>query len=327
MNVIVNAFAFAKEHGNSMQLSGKSDGEKQSIYMKNIVVSLTSAKQQNPKDEVMLVTNANPSEPYYSMLKEAGVVIRLLPYENYCVPKHFAWSLAFYKLCVLDYLSKETEYEKILMMDTDTISMRSYEDIWQEAEYELMLYSVNHAYSHFDRQDVCSYLTKFFPKESGNVVHYGGEFVCAKREKLRDFMEECRSVYDVIMEKVELAAENMGDEVILSLAAMFYKRKHTVCEAGAYIYRYWTHKNFYLISTNTESNPVCIWHLPGEKDRGFLVMYGYFQKHGSYPSAKKAAKMFGIAPAKRPFNLDSLISRMERKKSNLRVKKENRAKK
>ena len=47
MNAIVNAFAFSKEHGNSFQLVEKTDDEKLNLYMKNIVVSLTSAKLKN----------------------------------------------------------------------------------------------------------------------------------------------------------------------------------------------------------------------------------------------------------------------------------------
>ncbi|MGN0326599.1 MAG: hypothetical protein ACI4DW_09810 [Lachnospiraceae bacterium] len=60
MNVIASAFAFRPNYGSSTQLGKKNDKEKLTIYIKNIVVSLTSAKLHNPGDEVMLVTNQEP---------------------------------------------------------------------------------------------------------------------------------------------------------------------------------------------------------------------------------------------------------------------------
>ncbi|MBE5895306.1 MAG: hypothetical protein E7285_06530 [Lachnospiraceae bacterium] len=306
MNAIVNAFAFSKEHGNSFQLVEKTDDEKLNLYMKNIVVSLTSAKLKNPADEVMLITNITVPQPYASLLDEAGISVRKVPFDCYLVPKRFSWSLAFYKLCVLRYLAEQTEYEKILLLDTDTITMHSFEHLWKEAEHGLMLYNINHAYNHPYRGQIVACRDKFFPECKDNVVHYGGEFLCATREVLSAWMEECNHVFSTVMADENAVPENIGDEEISALAAVFYRKKAPIYEAGAYIYRYWTFKKFYLISTNTVSNPVCIWHLPGEKDSGILRMYGYYVKNKSYPAPEKAIRYFGIAKAKRPLSWHSL---------------------
>lgn len=65
-----------------------------------------------------------------------------------------------------------------------------------------------------------------------------------------------------------------------------------VCEseviaATPYLYRYWTN-DFYLISTNVIYNPVCIWHLPDEKEHAMEYFYHYYRRKKRFPEVKKA---------------------------------------
>ena len=315
MNVIATAFAFREAYGNSMQLTQKSDAEKINLYMKNIVVSLVSAKKQNPKDEVMLVTNREIAEPYHTQLLSNGVKISLLAFDRYEMPKRYAWALAFYKLCALEYLSGLEAYDKILLVDNDTVTMGGLQELWQEAEYGLLLYPVGHSFLHQERNLIRQDYQKLYPEKDRNIVHYGGEFICGKKEKLQEFMKICSTVYERIRERDYPVAENIGDETILAIAAAIYKENHTIYEAGAYINRFWTVKRFYLVSTNTVCNPVAIWHLPAEKDRGFVQMYDYFCKTGAFPKKEKACAMFGLLPAKRPFTFYVVKSNLLQKKS------------
>ncbi len=312
MNVIVNAFAFQEAYGNSMQLDGRNDEQKRKIYMKDLVVSLTSAKLKNPEDEVLLVTNRDVPEPFLEQLKVCGIKNVVIPYDKYVMPKEFAWSLAFFKLCVLDYLANQTEYSHCLLLDTDTITMHSFHDLWEEAQHGLMLYPVNHTYEHPDRADIREDYLKLYPQENENIVHYGGEFICGSRLCLQEFLKECDQVYQRMMEHVDCTNKKLGDEAIIAMAAANYKKLHHVIEAGAYIFRYWTEKN-YLIATNTVHNPVCIWHLPAEKDMGLILLYDYYRKHLCYPDAIKVSKMAGIAPARRPYPIATLRARLKRK--------------
>jgi len=88
--------------------------------------------------------------------------------------------------------------------------------------------------------------------------------------------------------------------------------KVDIIAANAYMYRFWT-GDFYLVSTRTVSNPVCIWHIPNEKETGFLRMFAYYQKRKAFPSVEKSASMFGIVKAKRPFTWDTFMGRLIRK--------------
>lgn len=318
MNVIASAFAFRPGCGNSMQLGSKNDKEKQDIYIKNIIITLTSAKLHNPEDEVLLVTNEEPPKYCCEQLKQAGVAVRVIPYNDYVMPEKFAWSLAFFKLCTLKYLAAQ-DYGKILLIDADTLTVEPFTELWQEMDHGMMLYPVNHSYMHHDRNEIREDAVLLGFGDQGNVIHYGGEFVGGKKEDMSVFLEICREVFAKIESINYDVRNNIGDETVLSVAAMLYKKKYPVTEAGAYLFRFWTERRFYLVCSNTIYNPVCIWHLPAEKDKGFLLMYRYYMKHGGYPDKKEAAKMFGIYPAERPNSLYTLKGRMMRKMSNRRA--------
>lgn len=318
MNVIASAFAFRPGCGSSLQLGSRSDREKQDIYIKNIIVALTSAKLHNPEDEVLLVTNEEPPSYCGVQLEQAGIEVKVIPYDDYVMPEKFVWSLAFFKLCALSYLAGQN-YNKILLIDADTLTMEPFTELWQEMDHGIMLYPVNHSYMHHDRDDIRKDAVLLGYGGQGNVVHYGGEFVGGKKEDLSSFMEICKEIYMKVSDAGSKVRNNIGDETVLSIAAMVYKKQYPVTEAGAYIFRYWTKQHFYLVCTNTVYNPVCIWHLPEEKDRGLLLIYRYYCKHGRYPDKKKAAHMLGIHPAKRPAGLINLKGRLVRKMGNLRA--------
>ena len=317
MNLIMNAFAFHEKYGNSMQLANTADKEKLSLYMKNMSVSLISARKNNPDCEVMAVINMELPEEYRKILENEGVVVRIVPFDRFTMPKHMAWSLAFYKLCALENIARSTDYENILLIDTDTISMQGFDDIWREASNGLLLYSVNHTYSHKDRALIRNIYEKLYPGENKNIIHYGGEFICGSRECVGRLIDECGAVYKKIEAVNFDIHEETGDEAILSIAASHYREKADIYDGGPYIYRYWTDVN-YLVSTNTVNNPVCIWHLPAEKDMGMIYIYEYYCKHGTFPDKERAAHIFGIHKAKRPFSFLHLIIRGKRKQRHLK---------
>ncbi len=313
-NVIANAFAFRENYGNSMQLEGRKDDRKLRAYMSDIVVSLVSARRKNPEDTVVLVTNRDLPEDFVKRLQREEIEVLSVPFDAYVMPKDFPWALAFYKICALEYLAAKEGVERILLMDTDTYTTESYASLWKEADHGLMLFGLGHSYDHPDRAQIRKDYRSLYPEEKRNIVHYGGEFLCARQEDLADYLKICRSVYERMKEKAFSVDKKSGDELILSIAAAIYKESHPVTEATAYIYRYWTEDHFYLVSTNTESNPVCIWHLPEEKDKGLLLLYRYYDKHNAFPKKEKACRYLGLIRAKRPYPLMSLYARWIRKR-------------
>lgn len=297
-NVICNAFAFKEGWQTSLQLGGKADNRMLQVYMKNIFVSLKSAKLQNPQDDVLLVTNCEVPGAYGALFEKHGIRTMVVPFDRFVMPKEFVWALAFFKLCAVSYILERTEYDRILLIDADTVTTRSYGEMWQEADYHVMLYPVGHSFRHKDREIIRLDYERLYPQHGENLVHYGGEFICGNRAELTLFVKKWEEVYNEMKRQNFPVAQNAGDETVLSIAAAWMPR---VTEAGAYIARYWT-EEFYLVSTNTTANPVAIWHIPNEKKTGFVTLFHYYEKHGAFPDVKKLCCIFGMRRASRPWN-------------------------
>lgn len=302
-NLIINAFAFKENFKTSMQLEGRMDEKKLALYMENIFVSLKSAALNNPGDDVMLVVNADVPEPYKALFEKEGIKIKKIPFERFIMPDHFVWALAFFKLCALSHVVEEEAYDNYLLLDTDTVTQASFNEMWEECKTGVILYPLGHSYHHHDRERIRSDYRKLY-EEDLNLVHYGGEYICGNRQALRFFMEECQAVYEQMEAKQFQVDDHTGDETILSIAAARIQAMPETPEIVAgvpYIYRYWTN-DFYLTSTNTVYNPVCIWHLPDEKENAMRYLYRYYRKRGSFPTKEQCMKIAGIKLAKRPFN-------------------------
>lgn len=314
-NLIFCAFAFKEGFQTSLQTGKAAGNATTEMYLQNIFVALTSAKLYNPNDDVCLVTNCDLPTEWQERLERQNLLIKKVPFDTFEIPQEFPWALAFYKLCALKAMvTQGSEYEHILLMDADTYTTRSYDELWKEADYGVMLFSVGHSFNHPDRETIRKDFVRFFPQEATglNIVHYGGEFVAGKRIALNTYLDECQNVYDKIREAGYQMENNAGDETIWSVAAALVKNRLPVTEAGAYIFRFWT-GDFYLNSTVTVSNPVCIWHIPNEKETGFVRLYRYFMKNQAFPKVEKVMSVFGMRKACRPFNRYTMLNKINGK--------------
>lgn len=295
--LIFNAFAFKEEFKNSPQLGGKVSSKTIDTYMKNIYVSLKSAKVYNPQDDVALITNSKIPKQYADLFAKNNIQLFVIPFEDFVMPAKFVWALAFFKLCALKYVVENLDYEKYLLIDADTVTVAAYNELWQECEYGLMLYNVGHSIGHRERQFIIRDYEKLYPLENKNIIHYGGEFVAGTRENLKIFMQRAEGVYNKICENDYNVADNIGDETITSIVA---SHMENIVPAHPYICRYWTGR-FYLVSTNHKYNPVVIWHIPNEKENGFLKIFDYLLKKNKLPSNEKMARILGLPNTKRIF--------------------------
>ena len=301
-NLIFNAFAFKEDYLNSPQLGGTVSDKTFDIYMKNVYVSLCSAKGKNPQDDVALVTNCDLPSKYADQFIRDKIQIIKIEFNDFILPKTFVWSLAFFKLCALKYIVNNTNYEKILLLDTDTITVHNYKELWLETVHGLLLYNLNHSYENNGRQNIVNDYKRLY-KDDKNIVHYGGEFISGTHIVLKEFIRQCDKVYQVIKEHDFDISKQAGDETIISIAAIFMDE---VIGAGAYICRYWTGR-FYLVSTNYLNNPVSIWHIPNEKSDGIIKIYNEYQRR--VPSVNKMARILGFPKSYRSFYLFHLMNK------------------
>lgn len=317
-NLITCAFAFKEGYGTSQQLNKTAGFETTEMYLKNIFVSLVSAKINNPGDDVCLSVNIDIGDEWKSRYESAGISVRKMDFDSFVVPKEFPWSLAFFKMCVINTWVREGKYDHYLIMDADTYATHSFEDLWKEADFGMLLFPLGHTFSHPDRDVIRRDFQKLYPDESRQlpITHYGGEFICGNRKMFTRYMDVCLEIFDRISANGFSVEEKIGDEDLWSIAASLLYSEFPMIAATPYVFRYWTTDIFYLVSTNTVSNPICVWHLPQEKETGLIRLYDYFMKNKTFPSVVRSASMLGIVKAKRPFDFYTLYKKIIRKLKN-----------
>lgn len=288
--VIACAICQMNTDENSPQIGNISDQKKMDIYFKNAFVSLKSAALKNPDAAVCLVVNVPLSKAWSDIFSEHGIQVYLYGDRYFKFPKDYPWAAAYFKLDALLYLSER--YHAVVVLDADTFTVGSYEDLWRELRHSVLLFDINHKISHPHRQDIIQNYENLYGTRGEVINHRGGEFLAGEGELLKEFIAACQRVYKQMEGNLERLERDMGDEQIISIAAHFMRG--SILSANKYIFRFWTSPKFHLTSSVYKQNKVDIWHLPNAKDRGMVYLYDYYQKHQEFPSTEKCADIFEI---------------------------------
>lgn len=278
--IICIPFAHRRNANTGVNIDAKSSVQ---TYLKNASVALCSAKYYNPECDVALITNLTQDEvpfEYRKIFNKNNISILHVPYSNFLFPDKYLWSLAFYKLCVLKYLTT-TDYEAVCYMDTDVYVQGSFDNIWEECKEHILLYDINHGLGTKDYQVLCDEMTRFSGK-SFFLTHYGGEFFAASLERARMFCTECETIYRKMV--MTSFVTTKGDEFILSLAARHLH--NMVKNAGAYVFRFWTSASFRYVSTCYQYNRIVVLHVPSAKEKGIIRIYDKYVSKGKIPNDK-----------------------------------------
>ena len=254
------------------------------VYLKNLCVSLISAKKTNPNIDVALVSNVNIPAEYEKLLLENQVLIYTEPFDAFAFANDYPWCLAYYKLCALEKMVTKYEYDNYIYTDADVFVQKSLDKVFLELRDNILMYDINHGLYVRDYVQIMEEFNRF--GVDTYITHYGGEFFGASRENAQLFAQQCKAIFDEMQSRNFVTAK--GDEFISTIAA--HRLRGMVKNAGAYIYRFWT-GDFYLVSTCYKFNEIAILHLPAEKQDGMLKLYNYFVKHGAFPSKEKVHKI------------------------------------
>lgn len=296
-NLVFNAFY-------SKSLTSKGVNVKKSSYssyLKNSFVSLASAKMNSDDNtDVAIVTNTPLQAPFDALFKKYGIKNIIVDFDDFRLPEEYKWSYAYYKLCALKTITQTTAYDNYLLLDTDTLSTLSINNIWKEmTQDKIVLYDLRLRYSHGLRALLMESYKNVYGSDE-NITFFGGEMIGGSKAALIKFTDILKEVFDDLY-KSHLLAKNAGDEIILSIAAYQYQYNNIV-NAGGYLQRFWT-GSFYKVSTQWKNDAICIWHLPAEKERGMLILYNYIVKHGQLPRLEKMARIVSLPPATHLFSL------------------------
>ena len=257
-------------------------------YMKNNCVACLSAKENAGSDtDVMLISNIEIPDPYASLLKSKGIILQLCPFDSFNFDKaiqagrEVRWHLAFYKICALKFCVLNTNYKYFCYMDSDVFIQRSFERIWNDSKYKVMLYDIN--------EPTDGYMVKemqHFLQDECFLTHYGGEFFAASKFLAEKFVCECERVYNQMVDIGYITTS--GDEFIISIAAS--RMLPDVKNSGAYIRRYWT-GSYRLMCDDYKKNNISILHIPAEKEHGMIKLYDRYVSHGKIPTCKDVWKV------------------------------------
>jgi len=289
-NLIFEAFAYSNDMESGVNVSGVSD--KISLYLKNALVSLTSAKINNPDCDIALITNIEIPDFFLKLYAKFKIMIIKNEFDDFNFGPNYSWGLAFYKLCAIKAVLKK-DYKNYLMIDTDTYIQSSLYDLWEETNYNIILYDINHRLSIKNCKKFNDEIYSFTGQRKP-LTNYGGEFIAGNKENLTKFIEECKLVFDEMISRKFITSH--GDEFIIRIVAE--KLRAIIKNGGGYVFRFWT-GDFYLSSTCYKYNAVSVLHVPDEKNKGMIKIYSYLISYGHFPAIDKIYKLLHIN--KKPF--------------------------
>jgi hypothetical protein len=275
----------------------------QNTYLKNLCVSLISAKKTNPDIDVALVSNIRIPLEYEQLLSANQVCIYLEPFDSFVFADDYLWCLAFYKLCALEKMVSKYDYDNYIYTDADVFVQRSLDKVFMELRDIVLLYDINHGLTVKDYEIIVDEFNKF--GVDSYITHYGGEFVGASRDNAKKLVDQCKQVYAEMLQKNFVTTK--GDEFIISIAA--YRMRDRIKNAGAYIFRFWT-GDFYLVSTCYKYNEVAILHLPGEKQKGMLKLYEIFAKKHAFPNKEKIHRICHLTGKPMKVRIKSIVKKI-----------------
>lgn len=307
LKVIANALTFAQDGWGAPGIGFGRQGQDdpaviQSIYLRNSFCSLFTARQHNPDADILLIHTQSFDPAYEKNFINAGIELMRVPFSTFRVPETFKWKAAYYKLDALQWLSRH--YEQVLMLDTDTVCVAPAQDIWEEAADRVLLYETGHRIS-FPRRRAINEFGELITGAPSRCPHYGGEAIAGSAPALDRFLAHCLEIHEAMKAHWDYFADRdpSGDELIKSLAAG--RMPESIGTMNPYVERYWTDPfGFNLVSTNYKFNPVDIWHLPAEKQRGMLELYDILTRPGVFPSRAELARIvhLELPPLKRLTN-------------------------
>lgn len=278
--LIFSAYANLDNANTSVNISNNK--ERCSIYYRNIVVALTSAKVNNFNCDVALVTNQNIPEEYLSILSRYEILIINCAFDSFYFKGDYAWTLAFYKLCAYTKVLS-FDYDDYLMIDSDVFVQNSLNMLWNWTPDYLVMMDTDETTERW-QNELHSYL-----ETSTYVTHWGGEFIAGSKSIISHFIGKCKVIFDDMLAKDFTTIH--GDEFIESV--VIYLNHFRVKHAGMFVYRFWTRTD-YRVKTTLPKGGISVLHVPAEKEYGMLNLYRYIVRYNSVPKQHLAQKILHL---------------------------------
>ena len=298
------------------QLHGLASDKRAATYWQCAAVLLASLRRTNPDAELHLVSDVEVETavtPVMSqLLDRLDITTVHVKFERFLPPAGASRKFRnnFYKLDVLGHLAELPDGGPALLLDSDVISLRRLDGLSEQCDDGLITY---HPYQHSWTQDRSEDLSRILVPLFGSldsVDYVGGESIGGSAHSLHDL---CRTLDVGYQRAVAIAATDRlptlangdcifdNDEYLLSGAIA--SSSSSVREISHLLRR--IHTNTRYFDTRLSDLDLALWHLPGEKVRGFRPVYraaidpnSWFWKADDESYRQRLGKLVGVP--KRP---------------------------
>lgn len=236
-------------------------------YLRTMTVAFASIRRWNSDAHLELISNSAPPAQYKMIFDALGVKTRIVPFEHR-PPEGFADRFTA-SLYLLDALASLTE--TTLMIDPDVLCISNLEPMLSRSAGRVgalqMDFSATEDINGLTRRQA-GVLHDLLGEPAPAPLHYGGEaylIPAEYREALVCRVEQAWAL--TLAQHYAGKPKFMTEEHIMSFAL----RSFDVNNMDRDIRRIWTTHRYRTVD-KTE-NELTLWHLPAEKDRGFLALF------------------------------------------------------
>jgi hypothetical protein len=288
----------------------------QDVYWRCVACFFASSVRFNPDADHILFTTAShaPVVDGTDLTKyfhELNVKIVTLPItKRLGIDRVKMWNNVFYILDVINYLDKKTNFERMVVLDTDCIWVRSGEGFFSDLMRRGILtmsipYAPDEQLNGASREDMIKASIKLADINIDFVPNFtGGELFAITRSRITELNVLLTKLWAKLSEAEGKVVNVYTEEHLLSLA---YELLDIPTGTGdPHIRRMWTAIRLNNVTAEDLNSGRCIWHLPMEKKTGFKVLYAsvtnsdsWFWNTPKQDLRAKIARVFGV-PNKTP---------------------------
>ena len=201
---------------------------------------------------------------------------------------YLAWNTQFIMLDVIEMLAGMCGPEDmVLILDADCIfNMPIPETMVQDVKtHQALVYSLDYPLDYpingLSRRQLKALALEYDPGlQIEEFSINGGEFICLLGSQLGIFGKRAREAYQVsLLRHGQELCKFHNDEHLLSFVA--HQCGYKTHTGNRYIRRIWTQHGVYTNITGNEAEYV-IWHLPAEKNRGFIDSFRMLTPENDY---------------------------------------------
>lgn len=255
----------------------------QEVYWKCVVCFFSTSVRLNPETRHILFTTAErlpiiKKIDLNRLFEILNVEVVRLPI-THRIGTHLtkSWNNVFYILDILNFLRDKTDFDNVIIMDSDVIWVRPASEIFSDIKRRGALsmsipYDAAEKLNGASRNDLIEVLTVLLGHRVTEPPHFsGGELFAATKE----YIEKISELADEIWSKMKgLPPGSVNVYTEEHLFSLIYEILDLPIGTGdPHIRRMWTAIRLNNVTAEDVQSSRCAWHLPMEKKTGFADLF------------------------------------------------------